>query len=173
MQTSHTIILETDRLILREFTIYDARFIVDLLNSPGWLEFIGDRNVRTEEQADNYLLNVPLRSYHENGFGLYMVELKSGNTPAGMCGLLKRDYLESHDIGFAFLPEYTGKGYAFEVVSALISYAKQTLSIPTILAITLPGNTKSIRLLERVGLQFVRMVVPPQSQEELMVFGSG
>jgi RimJ/RimL family protein N-acetyltransferase len=172
MQTSHTIILETDRLILREFTIYDARFIVDLLNSPGWLEFIGDRNVRTEEQADNYLLNVPLRSYHENGFGLYMVELKSGNTPAGMCGLLKRDYLEHHDIGFAFLPEYTGKGYAFEIVSALISYAKQTLSIPTLLAITLPGNTKSIRLLERVGLQFVRMVVPPQGQEELMVFGS-
>src|SRR5688572_21540231 len=114
--------LETQRLGLREFTRDDAVFIVELLNTPGWLQFIGDRNVKTKEQAIIYLENGPLKSYKENGFGSWMVELKEDKTPIGMCGILRRESLENPDIGFAFLPEYTGKGYAFEIASATLSY---------------------------------------------------
>jgi RimJ/RimL family protein N-acetyltransferase len=95
-------ILETKRLRLREFTLEDTAFILDLLNSPGWLRYIGDRGVKTEEQAKNYLLNGPIKSYTKNGYGLSMVERKDDNKPIGMCGIIKRDTLENPDIGFAF-----------------------------------------------------------------------
>ena len=97
-------ILQTERLLLREFTEDDAAFIVELLNSPGWIQYIGDRNIKTEEQAREYLNNGPLKSYRQNGFGLYMVEKKDDHTPIGMCGIIKRDTLNNPDIGFAFLP---------------------------------------------------------------------
>lgn len=103
-----TYILETERLILRQFTIHDTKFIIELVNSPGWIENIGDRNIKTEEQARRYLQDGPLRSYEVNGFGLSLVEIKNDGTPIGMCGILKRDNLENPDIGFAFcrhLPE--------------------------------------------------------------------
>src|SRR5215213_5568163 len=127
-------ILETERLSLREFTLVDAKFIVELLNSPGWLQFIGDRYVKTEEKAESYLQNGPIKSYHENGFGLSMVELKENRTAIGMCGIIKRDSLETPDIGFAFLPQYEGKGYAFEIADATLSYAKNNLAIAKISA---------------------------------------
>ena len=130
MMTDYKIVLETDRLTLRQFTIHDTDFIISLLNSPGWLEFIGDRNVKTQEQATDYLLNGPIKSYHENGFGLSLVELKHPQKPIGMCGLLKREYLEHPDIGFAFLPEYSGKGYAYEIAKATMDYAEAMLKMP-------------------------------------------
>ncbi|NVO10705.1 MAG: GNAT family N-acetyltransferase [Bacteroidales bacterium] len=165
-------ILETERLALREFTLNDTEFIVNLLNSPGWLEFIGDRNVKNTDQAKDYLLNGAIKSYQENGFGLSLVELKHSKTPIGMCGLLKRDYLDNPDIGFAFLPDYTGKGYAFEVAKATINYAKDSLNIPCVMAITIPTNKRSINLLERVGLKFIKIITSQANDEELMLFGN-
>ena len=122
-------ILETERLGLREFNLKDTQFIIELLNSPGWLQFIGDRNVKTAGEAASYIKNGPIKSYSENGFGLCMVEIKENKTAIGMCGLIKRDGLENPDIGFAFLPNYMTKGYAFEIACATLSYAKDTLGI--------------------------------------------
>lgn len=169
MKVDTKIILETDRLVLRELDLNYTGFIVKLLNTPGWLEFIGDRNVRSEEQAKAYLSDGPLKSYRENGFGLYVVELKTRLRPIGMCGLLKRDYLEYPDIGFAFLPEFTKHGYALEIASATVRHAIHTLGIPKVMAIVMPGNKASVKLLERVGLTFLKNIIPPGLQE-LMLF---
>ena len=163
-------ILETKRLILREFNTTDTLFIVELLNSPGWLQFIGDRNVKTEEAAKNYLLNGPIKSYKENGFGLWLVETKGGRIPVGMCGMLKRDTLPNPDIGFAFLPEYNGKGYAFEIAKATLDHALNQLELPLISAITVANNSRSIRLLEKIGLRYNRIIVFPGSEDELLLF---
>ena len=167
------IILETDRLILREFNTDDATFILILLNNPTWLQFIGDRNVKTLEDAQNYLLNGPIKSYRENGFGLSMVEIKNGNIPIGMCGLIKREALEHVDIGFALLPEYAGVGYAYEIASATMAYAKKSLRLDHIVAITSPANTRSISLLSKIGLYFEKMTRLADDEEELMLFSPG
>ena len=164
------ITLETERLILREFTFGDAEFIISLLNSPGWLQFIGDRNVKTIDDAKNYLLNGPMKSYSENGFGLSMVETKNGHTPIGMCGLIKRVTLEDIDIGFAFLPEFAGKGYAYEIASAMMAHAKNVLGINKIVAITVEDNEHSIKLLNKIGLKFEKRIQFPEDEEVLMLF---
>jgi RimJ/RimL family protein N-acetyltransferase len=163
-------ILETERLRLKEFTLNDTKFIIELLNSPGWLEFIGDRNVKTEEQAIAYLQNGPLKSYQENGFGLYLVERKEDGRSIGMCGLIKRLHLEHPDIGFAFLPDFMGNGYAFEITSATLAFATEKLNLPKISAITLPNNSRSIRLLEKIGLRFTKPFYFPNSEEELLLY---
>ena len=165
-------ILETKRLTLREFTSADAQFIIQLLNSPGWIEFIGDRNVRTDEQAINYLLNGPIKSYDENGFGLSLVETKADKKPIGMCGLIKRSHLEHPDIGFAFLPEFTGKGFAYEIANATVVFAKEVLKMPCVLAVTIPTNTASIKLLGKIGLKFIKTISFPNETEELMLFSN-
>lgn len=148
-------------------------FFVTLVNTPGWIEFIGDRNIKTEAQAIGYLENGPLKSYELHGFGLSMVELKDNKTPIGMCGLLKRETLDHPDIGFAFLPECTGKGYAFEIVKSSLIFAHEQLSIHPILAITVPTNTRSIKLLEKIGMKFVNRFRFPESAHDLMLFSSG
>jgi RimJ/RimL family protein N-acetyltransferase len=165
-------ILETERLKLREFILADAGFIIELLNSPGWLEFIGDKNVKTTEQAINYLENGPIKSYALNGFGLALVEKKDDRKPIGMCGIIKRDNLENPDIGFAFLPDFSGNGYTFEIANATLVYAKEKLNLPKISAITLPGNSRSIRLLEKLGLKFIKPFCFPNSEEELLLFSN-
>lgn len=165
-------IIETERLLLRQFTLTDTKFILELVNTPGWLEYIGDRNIKTHEQAKEYLLNGPLKSYEVNGFGLSLVALKSDLTPIGMCGILKRDNLENPDIGFSFLPEYTGKGYAFEMASATMAFAKDILQLPSIFAITVPHNTSSIKLLEKIGLKFMKRFTFPNGDEELLLFSN-
>src|SRR5215217_8465823 len=149
-----TFTLETQRLILRQFTTEDASFILQLVNSPGWLKYIGDRNIKTLEQAENYLHNGPMKSYKLNGFGLSLVELKNEKTPVGMCGIIRRD-LDHPDIGFAFLPEFTGKGLAFEIANATMKWATEELKLPVIYAITVPGNASSIKLLEKIGMTFI------------------
>ena len=164
-------ILETERLILRQFELSDAKFIVALVNTEGWLQFIGDRNIKTEEAAVHYLQQGPVKSYQENGFGLSMVQTKDG-TPIGMCGILKRDHLEHPDIGFAFLPEFMGKGYACEMADATLMHAKTKLKFEVISAITVPMNKKSIRLLEKIGLRFKQTIYAPDNNEELMLFST-
>jgi RimJ/RimL family protein N-acetyltransferase len=164
--------LETERLRLRKFTLDDTKFIIELLNSPGWLQFIGDRNVKTEEQAIAYLENGPLKSYRQHGFGLSLVERKDDGKAIGMCGIIKRDNLENPDIGFAFLSDFNGRGYAFEMACATLSYAKVQLNIPRVSAITLAENSKSIRLLDKLGLQFVRTFCFPGSEEQLLLYSN-
>jgi RimJ/RimL family protein N-acetyltransferase len=164
--------LETKRLTLREFTHADAKFIVTLVNTPGWLQFIGDRNIKTEAHAIAYLENGPIMSCELYGFGLSMVELKHDNTPVGMCGLLKREHLDHPDIGFAFLAEHTGKGYALEIVKATLAFAREQLNMQTVLAIVMPNNTQSIKLLEKVGMKLIKTFQYPEKAEELMLFSN-
>ncbi len=162
--------LETERLFLREFTENDTTFIIELLNSKGWLEYIGDRNIKTDEQAKEYLIKGPIKSYEVNGFGLSAVELKKEKQLIGMCGIIKRDNLEHPDIGFAFLPQFMSKGYAFEIAKATLKFAKNNLKLETILAITVPGNKPSVKLLEKIGLKFCKTFSFQNDNEELMLF---
>ncbi len=164
------IILETNRLLLRQFKTTDASFILLLLNNPSWLQYIGDRKVRSIDDALEYLSNGPIKSYKENGFGLSLIEIKNGNIPIGMCGLIKRESLEYPDIGFALLPEFTGNGYAFEIASATKIYAKDKLGITNILAITSSNNIRSIALLNKINLEFEKMIKLSNSEEALMLF---
>jgi RimJ/RimL family protein N-acetyltransferase len=166
------IILQTPRLLLREFRVGDENFIVTLVNTPGWLEFIGDRNIKTTEDANNYLMSGPMTSYVRFGFGLYLVQLKNSHEPVGMCGLIKRDHFENVDIGFAFLPEVSGKGYAYEAASATLNYAKQTLGLNRIIAITNSNNTRSIKLLNKLGLGYEKKIKMPEEKEELLLFAN-
>lgn len=166
------VILETERLRLREFTLQDTAFILELLNSPGWLQFIGDRNVKTEQQATEYLENGPIKSYRENGYGLWLVKLQENQKAIGMCGIINRATLDHPDIGFAFLPEFTGSGYAFEIASATMAYAKDRLKLPEICAITVPDNTRSINLLTKIGLSYSHTTCLPNSDEELLLYST-
>jgi RimJ/RimL family protein N-acetyltransferase len=163
-------ITETDRLRLREFTLNDAPFILELLNTPGWLRFIGNRNMTKLSEAEMYISDVLISSYLKYEYGLYLVELKKGNTPVGMCGLVKRDYLEETDLGFALMPEYEGKGYALESAVAIINYTKQTLGLLKLSAITVKENTSSIKLLEKLNFKFEKTITSEGTGEELMLY---
>jgi [ribosomal protein S5]-alanine N-acetyltransferase len=147
-------VLETERLILRWMTLDDAVFIMRLVNEPSWLEFIGDKGVRSIEDARTYLRNGPMDLYERYGFGHYLVERKSDGTEIGMCGLIKRDTLQDVDIGFAFLPEHWGRGYAYEAAHAVLEHGHRDFGLKRIVAITSPHNDASIKLLERMGMRF-------------------
>jgi ribosomal-protein-alanine N-acetyltransferase len=162
--------IESERLFLRRLTLDDSEFILELLNTEGFIKYIGDRNVKTIGQANDYLLNGPLKSYETNGFGLSLVELKTDRTPVGMCGLLKRDYLDHPDIGFAFLPSYTGKGYAYEIVKEIIHHGLTKLHMENIFAIVLPENSSSIKLLEKLGFRYEKNFISPDTNEELRLY---
>ena len=163
-------ILETERLLIRQLSIDDAGFIIELLNDPSFIQNIGDRNVRTLEDAKAYVLNGPVASYAKNGFGLGLVILKATGEPIGMCGLIKRDALEDVDIGYAYLPRYWSKGYAIEAALAMKSYAKEAYHLNRLVAIVDPANTGSIRVLEKLGMKFERMVRLSQDDIELKLF---
>lgn len=162
-------VLITDRLLLTHLTLQDAPFIFELLNTPEWLQFIGDRNIRTLEDARKYLISGPLKSYEVNGFGLYAVKLKTNRNAIGLCGIIKRPSLDHADIGFAFLPDYTGKGFAREAAAATLHFAQTTLGLQKVLAITNEKNLRSQRLLEKIGLHFERKIIF-DSGEELMLY---
>ena len=166
------IVIETQRLILRKFTVEDAAFMLKLLNTPNWLRFIGDRNVRTLEEAKQYLLNGNIRSYREYGFGFYVVVIKETQESIGICGIVKREGLEDVDIGFAFFQQFMGKGYGYEAASAVLNYALNDLKIKRIVAIVDPENVVSIALIKKIGLQFEKMIQMSPKDIELMLFGS-
>lgn len=163
-------ILETERLVLRELNEDDTSFIVELLNSEGWLKYIGDRNVKSVEQAREYLVNGPIKSYKDNGYGLSLVELKNEKIPIGLCGIIKRDTLEFPDIGYALLPMYFGQGYAFEIANQVLVYAKNDLKMIELLAITTPDNESSIKLLGKLGFSFQRFMKTPDDSGDLRLF---
>ncbi len=166
------IIAETERLILRECTVADAPFIQKLVNTPTWLQYIGDRHIHSEADALRYLKNGPFHSYEEHGYGLWMVLLKATDTPVGICGLIRRVLLDGPDIGFAFLPEYTGKGIGYEAASATLRYAREKLGMQDILAITMPENRTAINLLVKIGLQFRKMIQITEDEPPLMLFST-
>jgi RimJ/RimL family protein N-acetyltransferase len=163
-------VLETDRLVLRRMSVDDAEFELRLLNEPSFLRFIGDRGVRTLEDARAYILKGPVDMYERLGFGLYITELKEEGVPIGICGLVKRDFLEDVDIGFAFLPGFWGQGYAYESASAVMEHAKGALGLKRLVAITNPDNQSSIRLLEKLGFQFDRMIRATADGPEIRLF---
>jgi RimJ/RimL family protein N-acetyltransferase len=163
-------ILETERLILRQLTPEDAEFILELLNEPAFIQNIGDKGVRTIDDARVYILSGPMASYAQFGFGLYRVELKETGEPIGICGLLKRDSLEDIDIGFAFLEKYWAKGFAYESAAAVMEYGRSVLKIQRIVAITSPANEGSIRVLAKIGLRFEKMIRMPGSTEDTRLF---
>ena len=145
--------ITTQRLILDEVALSDADFILELLNSPGWLRYIGDRGVHNREDAIHYIQSRFIQSYQDNGFGLYKAALKDTGEPIGLCGFLRRDYLPSVDIGFALLPAFEGKGFAFEAAQALMETGFGELGFDTVMAIVLPDNLRSQVLLEKLGLR--------------------
>jgi RimJ/RimL family protein N-acetyltransferase len=163
-------ILETERLLIRQLTIDDANFIFELLNDPTFIQHIGDRNIRSVEDAQTYVLNGPVTSYAKNGFGLSLVILKATGEFIGMCGLIKRDELEDVDIGYAYLPRYWHKGYAVEAALAMKSYAKETVHLNRLVAIVNPTNTSSIRVLEKLGMKFESTFKRPESMIDLKLF---
>ena len=163
-------VLETERLRLRQLTFDDAPFILSLLNEPSFIRYIGDKQVRTLEDARQYILNGPMASYKRNGFGLCLVELREAHTPIGMCGLLKRDELPDPDRGFAFVPAFWSKGFAFEAAMAALTDARERLELETILAITSLDNDASIKLLERLGFRFERITSLAADREQVRLF---
>lgn len=160
----------TERLNLRPLTVQDAEFIIELVNTPGWLRFIGDRKIYTRADAERYLQNGPLKSYAQHQYGLLLVELKENGTAIGMCGLIKRDWLRFADIGFAFLPAYEGKGYGLESSAAVLQDARERLSLSHVGGITVPENTASIKLLEKLGLAYEKTVQLPDDTESLLLY---
>lgn len=163
-------IAETERLRLRRLVVEDAAFILTLLNDPAFIRFIGDRGVRTIEDARGYLLNGPIASYARFGFGLFMVELKAEHVPIGICGLIKREALADVDVGYALLPEFRSRGYAREAAAAAIDQGRRDVGLTRVVAIVQPDNAGSIRVLEQLGLRFMRMIRLSEDAEELQLF---
>jgi [ribosomal protein S5]-alanine N-acetyltransferase len=150
------IVCETERLRLRHLLDSDAAFILALLNEPDFIRNIGDREVRTLEDARRYIQHGPMVSYSQHGFGLFLVELRESGAPIGICGLLKRDYLDDVDVGFALLESCRGKGYALEAAQAAMRHGQEDLGISRIVAITAPDNDASMKVLRKLGLEFER-----------------
>lgn len=165
-------ILETERLLLRQFSIDDAQFILELVNEPSFIQNIGDRGVRTLADANSYILNGPVASYAKNGFGLYLVALKETGESIGVCGLIKRAGLDDVDIGYAFLPRFWSKGYAIEAARAVKEYARDPIGLKRLVAIVDPTNEGSIRVLEKLGMRFEKMVRLSADDIDLKLFGA-
>jgi [ribosomal protein S5]-alanine N-acetyltransferase len=162
--------LQTDRLVLRHFTTNDAEFIINLVNTENWIRNIGDVHVTNTTQALTYLALGPLSSYRKTGYGSYMITLKVSEEPVGMCSLMHREWLKYPDLGFAILPEYCRKGYAFEAAAACMTEVYNNSVTPHLSAIVAGGNTASVKLLEKLEFGHHEMVRVPGSNEELHMY---
>lgn len=154
------IVLETERLTLRHASLDDAPFILRLLNEPAFLQYIGDRGVRSLDDARGYIEQRLIGSYKQHGFGLWVVTRTNSPEPLGICGLVKRDTLPEPDIGFAFLQEHWRTGIGFESAAGVKRYAFEHVGLPRLLAIVNPDNAGSIRILEKLGFTFERLSEP-------------
>lgn len=163
-------LLETERLVLKLATVEDAPFVLELLNTPKWKQFIGDRNVNTLDEATDYIKQRMLPQHDRLGYGNYIVIRKEDNIKMGSCGLYDRDGVDGLDIGFAFLPDFEKKGYAYEASKRILDAAFNEFSIHKISAITLKDNFSSQNLLKKLGLEFERLTKIPNDEEELMLF---
>tara|TARA_R110000868_G_scaffold411005_1_gene701316 strand:+ start:8428 stop:8949 length:522 start_codon:yes stop_codon:yes gene_type:complete len=165
------IIAETNRLLISKLSLVDAPFFLELVNSPNWIKYIGDRHLKTVEEVKDYLTKGTLKSYQNFGFGFYKLELKQDNNKGiGICGLIKREQLENVDLGFAFLPEFEGQGFGFESSLAIIKLAQEQFRLKQLLAITLPINISSIKLLGKLGFIYQKRVIPFEDEVELLLF---
>lgn len=170
---SHLNVIETERLSLRELSEADAAFILELLNDPGFIRFIADRGVRTLEGAARYIEERFAESYRQHGFGLWLVEAKDEGVPAGICGLLKRGApVPGVEVGYAFLPRFRSRGYAFEAASAALRHARDVLNVPRLYAVVNPDNAASIRLLEKLGMRFEHKVRLAGEESEINLFST-
>jgi len=166
-------VLETERLSLREVEIADAAFMLDLLNSPGFLENIGDRGVRDEESARTFIEDRLRASYRENGFGMWLAEEKAGGAPVGIAGIVRREGLDLPDVGYAFLPKVWGRGYAQETAAAVVAYARDGLGLQRLAAITTPENFASMAVLRKIGFTLQGMIELPGIERESTHFVLG
>ena len=164
------LVIETKRLEISRLELTDAGFIHQLVNDPDFIHYIGDRQVRTIDDARGYIEKGPLKSYSLNGFGLYSIKVKDSDMLIGICGLIKRTELEDIDIGYAFLSQYRGKGYAYEATEAVLEYGKNELRLKRIIAITTTDNLPSIRLLEKAGFGFEKMILMSGETAEIKLF---
>ena len=163
--------LETARLDLRPATLDDAPFFLGLLNEPSFIANIGDRGVRALEGARRYIADGPLRSHSQNGFGLDVAILKATGEPIGICGLIRRETLPDVDIGYAFLPAFWSNGYAYEVAVAVLANGRAVHGLTRIVAIVNPSNARSIRLLEKLGMAFERLIRLGPDADEVALYG--
>ncbi len=164
-------IIETNRLIISKITIGDAPFFLEIMNTPNWLTYIGDRNIKTVPDAEKHLKKGILKSYKVNGFGIFKVLLKAEQNKAiGTCGLVKREQLKDVEIGFGFLPNYEGKGFGYEASIEILKLAKDKFDLKKITAITLPTNKNSIKLLEKLDLSYEKRINPFEDGQELLLF---
>lgn len=165
-------VIETARLTLRQLSVDDAEFLLELLNEPSFIKNIGDKKVRTVSDARRYALDGPMASYEKHGFGLYAVELKESGQPMGICGLVRRESLADVDVGFAFLPRFWSKGYALESALAVKAYGRDVVGLKRLVAITNPDNVGSIRVLEKIGLTFERLIRLSEGEPEIKLYAA-
>jgi len=163
--------LATARLTLRELGEEDAEFILGLLNEPSFLQYIGDRGVRSLDDARAYIRKGPQASYASFGFGLWLVSEAAGGASIGICGLLKRETLEDVDLGFAFRPAFWGQGFALEAARAVLAYGQSAFGLQRVVAVVQPDNAASLRVLERLGFAFERMIAWPGDATPLKLLG--
>ena len=170
VDTHRVNVLETERLAMRWLSAEDAPFVHELMNDPGWLRYIGDRGIQSFEDARRYIEERLLPQCMKLGYGLNRVALRSSNAPIGICGLVRRDWLDVPDLGYAFLPSFRGRGCATEAAAATLDHARDVLGLRRIAAIVSPENLDSIRVLERLGMTLERMVTPPGESKELCLY---
>jgi [ribosomal protein S5]-alanine N-acetyltransferase len=163
--------LTTPRLTLRRLDFDDAPFLVGLLNQPSFLANIGDRGVRDIDSAHRYLREGPMGMYEQHGFGLWHVSRRSDGVAVGLCGLLRRDILPDVDVGYAFLPEYWGRGFAFEAAEATVRHAAERFGLKRVIGVVAEGNTPSIRVLEKLGMSYERMVSMRPGEPDVRLYG--
>jgi [ribosomal protein S5]-alanine N-acetyltransferase len=163
--------IKTEHLTLRSFSLDDAPFIHELLNDPDWIRFIGDRGIRTLDDARRQISEKYMAAYARDGFGLMLVVRNADGASVGMCGLIRRVGLDDVDIGFAFLLRYRGQGIALEAARAALAHGGDVLKLTRVVGITLPANVASISLMEKIGLTFESQVTLPNDPETLHLYG--
>lgn len=164
-------ILGTERLTLNLLTLDDADFYLELVNDPTWIANIRDTGISTVEAARDSILNTQIASQNKDGFSFYLVRHQLNNVAMGICGLKKRDFLDNVDIGYAFLPRYTGQAYAFEAASAVVQYAGTVLRLPKLAAITSPANQRSNQLLKKLGFHLEKVLILPGEERDTNLYG--
>lgn len=164
-------ILQTGRLSMRWLTLDDAELMLAIWNDPTFVRHVGDRGVRTLEDARTTLAEGPMTLYEKHGYGPYRVALRETDVPMGTCGLFKRDHLDDPDIGFGFLPEFCGRGYGWESAEAVTTHARESLGLKRLTAIVSPGNDASIGLIEKLGMQFECAIRMPGEDHDVSLYG--
>lgn len=163
-------ILSTPRLVLRIFNVDDAEFVFELMNDPSWIRYIGDKGIHDLDKARAWILERPLESQRQHGFSFYVVTLKDTQTPVGICGLIKRATLQDVDMGYAFLPQFCGQGYAYEAAQAVMQYAQQEFAFKKLAAITSPDNQPSNQLLRKLGFTLEQVLVMDGEEQETNLY---